>query len=306
MIAGIWKPWFLYRPDQLVRRVAGMFEHPRAGYEPIGAAWGMTMLANPTEHLGQCLWTTGVYDLAVSEVLFRLVRKDDVVIDAGANIGYMSLLAAVAAGPGGRVRAFEPNPNLIPILTKNIASARERFAMAPVDVHQTALGARREQATLVLPDPSAANDGLAHVESGTAAAGAHAMPITVESLDDELKDSPVGLLKIDVEGHEFPVLQGASNALRGRRIRHVVFEDHRGPGSEASTFLERAGYTLFSIGWSMTRPLLASSRTGASLATYYEAPSYLATLEPDEAIRACAATGWRSLRRQTRAREHLN
>ena len=54
------------------------------------------MLAHDADHLGRCLATTGIYNLAVSELLFRLIRPGDLVIDAGANVGYMSVLAATA------------------------------------------------------------------------------------------------------------------------------------------------------------------------------------------------------------------
>jgi hypothetical protein len=68
--------------------------------------------------------------------------------------------------------------------------------------------------------------------------------------------------------------------------------------------LRSAGYTVFAIGWSIRRPVLAGAadgQAGRSAATDYEAPSYLATIAPDEAVRACAPSGWRALRKQTRA-----
>ncbi len=46
----------------------------------------------------------------MSEVLARLIDPGDTVVDAGANVGYMTVLAAAAAGPTGRVVAFEPHP----------------------------------------------------------------------------------------------------------------------------------------------------------------------------------------------------
>jgi hypothetical protein len=124
--------------------------------------------------------------------------------------------------------------------------------------------------------------------------------VPVETVDAVLGDRHVGVMKVDVEGYEFPLLQGAARALKEHRIRHIVFEDHAGSASDAATYLKSAGYTLFTIGWSMTRPILDESRDGYSAASPYEAPSYLATLAPDEAVRACAPSGWRALRKQTR------
>jgi hypothetical protein len=80
----------------------------------------------------------------------------------------------------------------------------------------------------------------------------------------------------------------------------VVFEDHHGAGSNAMSMLRAAGYEIFSIGWSMRGPIIAPAVNG-SLATRFEAPSYLATIEPRAAQDACAPAGWWALQRQTRA-----
>jgi FkbM family methyltransferase len=314
MPIGVWKPWYVYRPQQILRRLIGLAGTPSSDYQHLRAAWGIDILANPAEHLGRCLWTTGIYDLAVSEVMFRLVRRGDIVLDAGANIGYMTLLAAVAAGPQGRVISWEPNPHLFSILTKNVNGTRARIQMAPVDLRQTALGAYHHRTVLVLSDPAVANNGLSYIpivpsvvasgippspSDGEVSPRPHTVEVEVETLDDLLGGQTVGLAKLDVEGYEIQVFTGSTRALDSHRIRHIVFEDHQGTGSAAAALLEASGYRLFSIGWSMTRPLLAEVRPGRSLSTVYEAPSYLATVDPEHALRACARSGWRALRRQT-------
>ena len=77
---------------------------PRSGYTPLPVAWGISVIADPAKMIGRSLFTTGIYDLAVSEVLARLIEPGDTVVDAGANVGYMTLLAGVAAG-SSRTRA---------------------------------------------------------------------------------------------------------------------------------------------------------------------------------------------------------
>jgi FkbM family methyltransferase len=300
MLPAVWKPWYLYQPRQILRRMRGLREAPSTKYEPLRAAWGIEMLACPAEHLGQCLSTTGIYDLAVSELMFRLVRHGDVIIDAGANIGYTTLLAAVAAGAQGKVIAFEPNPRLFPILAKNVDGARRHLAMASVELRQSALGARRYRTALVLADPSAANDGLSYIPGAAIPADrADTVDVDVETLDAVLDGQTAALMKIDVEGHERQVFQGAADAIRSHRIRHIVFEDHEGPASSAAAFLAAAGYRLFSIGWTMRHLMLAPVGVGRKLTQPYEAPSYLATVEPEVALGACRPSGWQALRRQT-------
>jgi FkbM family methyltransferase len=296
---ALWKPWYVYQPRQILRRVFVLGDTPPADYQSLRTAWGMEMMACPAEHLGRCLWTTGVYDLAVSELMFRLVRPGDVVVDAGANIGYMTLLAAVAAGARGRVIAFEPNPHLFPILRQNVETAQRRRAMAPVDLRQTALGDHRHWMPLVLPDPSEGNNGLGHISTEPISHDSvDTVSVEVETLDGVLAGQSVALAKVDVEGYERQLFEGCAGSLGSHRIRHVVFEDHQGIDSAAATFLAAAGYTLFSIGWSMRRPLLVEARPGQSSSHFYEAPSYLATIDPAGAVSACHPSGWRALRRQ--------
>lgn len=124
-----WKPWFLFRPSQVIRRLTF---RPASSVRTLEAAWGGRLLAHDDDHIGQCLATTGIYDLAVSELLFRLIHPGDLVVDAGANIGYMSVLAATA---GAQVISFEPNPELLPILRQNVGTKGQ--------VRPVALGARR-------------------------------------------------------------------------------------------------------------------------------------------------------------------
>ena len=305
---AVWKPWYIYRPHQLARRLASSIAAPRRGHRLMDVSWGIELWADPTEHVGRSVWTTGVFDLAVSEVLFRLTRPSDVLIDAGANLGYMTLLGAVASGPAGRVLAFEPNPHVAKWLKQNIERARQHYEMATVDLHASALGAAAGTATLVLPAASAANDGLAyiadaregtdiHERSSDRGGAGHTIGVPVAKLDDVIGADRVGVMKIDVEGHEHQVLEGAAQALHAHRIRHIVFEDHHGAGSGPMTLLREAGYEIFSIGWSMRGPVLAPAADG-SLATAFEAPSYLATTETRAALDACTATGWLTLQRQ--------
>jgi FkbM family methyltransferase len=175
-------------------------------------SWGVRLWADPTEHIGRSIDTTGVFDLAVSEVLFRLVKPGDLSIDAGANLGYMSLIAAVRSGAAGRVMAFEPNPQVAKWLRKNIEQAREQYELAPVELHATALGAVAGTATLVVPDMSAANDGLAHIVDSNRqdGVGAHVVQVGVETVDRLVGMQPVGVMKVDVEGYEQQVLDGAA------------------------------------------------------------------------------------------------
>jgi len=244
--------------------------------------------------LGRSVLMTGVFDLALTEMVLRLVRPGDVVVDAGANIGYISALAVRCAAPAGRVISFEPNPQLLDQLRQNVLANERATSRCIGTVHAVALGEIEAHVDLVLPIAYSQNEGLAHIRRSDSDEGAvHRVPLA--RLDSYLVDQSVQLLKLDVEGSELGVLKGARNALVERRIRHIVYEDHEGPGSETSLYLEGLGYTIFVFGWSILG-LIVAPKSAGRLAQRYEAPNYIATLDPDECLSRCAPRGWRALR----------
>jgi FkbM family methyltransferase len=284
----VWKPWFVYRPPQVLKRILSDLRTARAGFTPVDTSWGGRVIVDPTRAIGRSIVTTGLFDLAVSEVLARLIDSGDTVIDAGANVGYMTVLAGTAAGRAGRVLAFEPHPELFEVLQRNAAYA-SRFGCA-IEARQVALGERQGLASLRIPASFAGNDGLATLVDGPAAGS---VPVTVERLDDVV-DGPVSVMKLDVEGSEASVLRGAHRLLTGHRLRHIVFEEHDAGRSEVVRMLTDAGYHLFALGWRMRGLVIRPIEHGRAT-TPYEAPSYVATTAPDDVIARTARRGWRVL-----------
>jgi hypothetical protein len=111
------RPYYLYRPSQVLRRLQSML--PWSQRDSIVLPWGLRIDFDPGELLGRTLDRNGVYELAVSEFLFRLADRGELAVDVGANIGYMSSVLAASVGPGGQVRSFEPHPDLFRCLTLN-------------------------------------------------------------------------------------------------------------------------------------------------------------------------------------------
>lgn len=169
---------------------------------------------------------SGVYDKYLFDAMPRQDLHGKMLLDIGAHIGYHALSFA-ALQPDARVVAFEPNP-------VNVKRARANFALSPL------LAARIELMELAL---SAANgtvmmNGSSNVEdqtsSGSYIAGAskplddaiyrrsNFKPFEVEcrSLDDLVTEQhwkDVAVMKIDVEGAEHLVLQGARRILERDR-----------------------------------------------------------------------------------------
>lgn len=297
MIDRLWKPWFIYRPSQLVRRLRPS-SAPAAGFQPVQTAWGGTLLVDATRTIGHSIVTTGVFDLAVSEAIARLVPPGGLVVDAGANVGYMSVLAAMASGPQGRVEAFEPHPALVSVLRQNAAASERAGRSAPIAVHAAALGDRSGTATLLLPEEFASNDGTARVLDGPGQSG-QTISVPLMTLDAAMGDRRVDVMKMDVEGFEAHVLAGADRAIGSRRITHIVFEDHDVERSAVVQRLKEAGYQLFALGWTLRR-LRVEPLAKSGVAHRYEAPNFIATTDVEGLVSACRSAGWRTLRRGLR------
>lgn len=154
-----------------------------------------------------------------------LLGPGDVVIDAGAHIGWLSLHFAQAAGRAGAIHGFEPVPEHFQRLAATFEAGRKvgyRLTANP-----QALGERRERATLSVG--SEANPGFSTLLMGFSRDGLRKgfVEVDVLPLDEYLESRAirsVGLLKIDTEGAEGRVLRGARRALESRRVNALIVE----------------------------------------------------------------------------------
>ena len=99
------RPEYIFRPAQILRRLAwGLGMTKKAGSAM--APWGLTLRFDPGELHGRAMLTLGLSDLRVNEMIARIVRKGDIAVDIGANIGIMASLMAARSGPSGLVHAL--------------------------------------------------------------------------------------------------------------------------------------------------------------------------------------------------------
>lgn len=287
---SVWKPWYVFRPRQLAVRIARGLSGKPGDRVTVPMPWGSVLTVNPNETIGSSVWTTGIYDIAVSELLYRLLPIGGHALDAGANIGYMTNLMATKSGKSGTVHAFEPHPVVGQRLRDNVA-ALPKARTATVQVHPVALSDKPGTAKLVLPENFADNEGIGYLASDASDASAQGYDVPTMTLDGLFPSGRFDVMKMDVEGHEASVLRGATRLLHEHAIRHIVFEEHDGPASEPCKILQAAGYTLFQVGWHL-RGLILADLSAPRVCKTYEAPSYLATLEPSDAVQAAKPSGW--------------
>jgi FkbM family methyltransferase len=285
------KPHYVFHPVRAMRRARYSGPSADGRLEVAQLPWGLPLQVHAHEAIGYTILTTGVFDPCVSETMHRLIDPGDLVVDVGANVGYLTSLAAARAGTAGSVISFEPHPEVFGLLEANVGrwSAAEA---APVETHQVALSDRDGTAQLNAGPRFHANMGLASLsEPGTATVDDHLVAVAVQRLDEVIGDRSIGLLKIDVEGHEPEVLRGAVELLQSGRIRDLIFEDHD-PYPDASTELvEKAGYRLLALSNDLFGVTVQGPTERGEMSAW-PGPSYLATKDPERALARLRPRGW--------------
>jgi FkbM family methyltransferase len=159
-------------------------------------------------------------DSVLLGLVCEFVRPGAVVWDIGANVGLFSFAAASLAGPQGQVVALEPDAWLVQLLRRS--ASLQPDASAPVQVVPAAIASELSIRTLCLANRSRAANYLAEfgtTQTGGAREEQSVVAVTLAWLLDSL--APPSVVKIDVEGAEMEVLEGASHLFN--TVRPVVF-----------------------------------------------------------------------------------
>ena len=299
LVRGFAKPEYLFRPRQLALRLIRGGRPARPTIKVINLPWGVSVRVGIHDTIGLAIWHLGVYELLVSEVLWRLIDPGDHVADVGANFGYVASLMAVRVGRSGLVTAFEPHPAIFEMLRDNVSIWKDQAQpIGEVKLVSSAVADRTGTVDLLLPRLFKENGGTAFIrDQRSASEDFESIPVAVERLDRifEISSRVPSVMKIDVEGSECQVLQGAGELITKRKVRDIVFEDHGIYPTPSMKLLETCGYTLFKLMRSFPRPLLVDPSTRQE-AKPWEPANYLATTDPDRARSRLKAVGWKCLR----------
>jgi FkbM family methyltransferase len=185
---------------------------------PLTLPWHNKTIVNVT--LGNdnslCLYVCGSFEPNEFAFLDQVLEPGMVFLDVGANDGYFTLFAARRLGAGGRVIAVEPSSRERINLQRNI----EANGLANVTVVPLALGATRATAKLRLAKGTHSGHNtlgnFAHSDVQTESFE----EVTVDALDavaERLGLTRVDFIKVDVEGAEASVIDGAQEVLRRMR-----------------------------------------------------------------------------------------
>jgi FkbM family methyltransferase len=152
----------------------------------------------------------GLHEFKEMGFLLHFLRENDLFIDVGAAIGSYTILAS--GHVGATTFSFEPTPSAFNYLLENIAANKLE---AKVHARQAALGASR------------GNIGFRHDMDSmnhVAINGEKGITVAVDTLDNLLSTSKPVLIKIDVEGYEYEVLNGATGILQQENLKAVIIE----------------------------------------------------------------------------------
>jgi FkbM family methyltransferase len=139
----------------------------------------------------------------------RCLSPGDHVLDVGSNIGYYALLAAEKVGPSGCVIGCEPAPGVYEILQHNV----QRSELQNIKVFPWAVGAKN--GNLQFYESTIPNWGSLFQNNSLMQTRAIMVPAkTVDEIVREVSDFRPTALRMDVEGAELMVLEGAREVLR--------------------------------------------------------------------------------------------
>lgn len=167
----------------------------------------------------------GYYDKELSKIIARMGReKRGKFVDVGANIGYYSLLW-VAQSPENEAVAVEPSPRVQSLLQENIE--RNGFGDR-ITIAEVAAGQEKGEVKFdVGPEDEVGWGGVTEKEEETVTEGSKEVIEVPQRRLDEIVDGPVTLMKVDVEGAEAWVFQGAEGILESQKVEMICFENNR-------------------------------------------------------------------------------
>jgi FkbM family methyltransferase len=193
----------------------------------------------------------GTYEPDVVTAIQQNLHTGMVAVDCGAHIGYHTLLMAKRVGKAGRVYAFEPLPENFSVLCENVRlNGYEGIVVAENKAVGAQTGRQRFRRGQWRPDDL---DPLTSVSCLD--------PQGDLEVDDYFAEKRVDFVKVDVEGAEAMVLEGAQGLLR--RWAPILLVSVHGftPTHPVLALLESVGYEWAALNeWGSERHVLASAK----------------------------------------------
>ena len=173
---------------------------------------------------------SGVHERHVRNVIDAHLCAGNVCLDVGANIGYFAMMMADRVGTNGKVYAFEPVPETYDVLSLNAKLAGD-LALNLIPI-RAAVSSENGELSICRSTFSTLHQVRAVSEVSAKELERVHCTTLVSALAKLEPNALINLLKIDVEGHELSVLEGAEPLLRSGAIRRMIIEVT--PGGDAA------------------------------------------------------------------------
>jgi len=196
----------------------------------------------------------GIWEPAITAIIRGALRPGDVMVDVGANVGMHSLLAAKLVGPAGRVHAIEASPGIFARLRRNL-QANAAYNVIPHNLAATAVAGRVP--IYLHDDTNLGGTTILTTEAVRSGAALEAM-VKGRPLPDIVPPEDLltaRLIKIDVEGAEWLVVQGMAELLPQLRpdaeilltLKRASLEAAGGSVEMLLALFARAGFQPFEV-----------------------------------------------------------
>lgn len=210
----------LHRSDSLGRLVMPLLKTSSRDIT-IRHHWvpGCSVFLNSYRHKGYWYHGRG-RETSTLSLMRKIIRPGDLVVEMGGHIGYFSIFYSHLVGPRGGM-VFEPGGNNLNYIRRNIAQCGTGI-LSPVELVEAAGGEHDGEATFYEENLTGQNNSLVKNFSGLQAneTKAHVKvdvkerKVQIKSIDSIDFSSQPSFIKIDVEGYEWGVLQGAAQTIK--------------------------------------------------------------------------------------------
>jgi FkbM family methyltransferase len=189
----------------------------------------------------------GRWDSNEKRVLEKIIHKGLNIVEVGANFGVYTLQMADLVGKSGKVYAFEANPMVSKYLKESIKLNNLQDIIVMF-----------EKAAGDIPGEAFLEFGVENIGGGhlVSSASSSSIKTHIVRLDDVVNEEHIDLLKIDAEGCEFKILQGAKELIK-RNADHIILmmefipshlKNQKSDPEALLQFLKEQGFFLWRVG----------------------------------------------------------
>jgi FkbM family methyltransferase len=162
----------------------------------------------------------GEFEPEETEWFHRLIKPGMVIVDAGSNIGYYSLIASTLVGGSGKVYSFDPSDYAYKKLRESIRENQ----ITNIHLFNLGLSDHPEERELLLRDKTLHSPSFCYGEEYPTTPIGTSRLITLDYFAELSGIDHIDLIKIDVEGMEMNILKGMTGLLAENRVHRIMIE----------------------------------------------------------------------------------